>query len=337
MSWQSQLNGDPLSWLLESDSVGVRYLALRDLGAGRKDRSELERSREAAYAAGPMAGILKHIQDGGYWIHAGPGYSPKYRSTVWTLILLAQLGAEGRHDKRVARACAYFLDHAFLPGGQISNSDTPASTIDCLQGNMLWALVTMGCQDERLARAYEWMARTVTGEGMAPASDRKAERRYYAAKCGPLFACGANGRLPCAWGATKVLLAFGVWPAAKRTALIKRAIQQGADFLLNTDPATARYPSRDKDKPSDAWWKFGFPVFYVTDILQVVEAMVGIGLAKDPRLENALEFIRSKQDAQGRWALEHDYAGRARGNFGRKDEPNPWVTLRALRVLKATY
>jgi hypothetical protein len=31
MSAQSQLNGDTLTWLLESDIPGVRYLALRDL------------------------------------------------------------------------------------------------------------------------------------------------------------------------------------------------------------------------------------------------------------------------------------------------------------------
>ncbi|MBT4457569.1 MAG: nitrogen fixation protein NifH, partial [Anaerolineae bacterium] len=31
MSWQEQLNGDTLSWLLEHDEPGVRYLAMRDL------------------------------------------------------------------------------------------------------------------------------------------------------------------------------------------------------------------------------------------------------------------------------------------------------------------
>ena len=37
MSWQDQLKGDSLSWLLETESPEVRYLALRDLlerGAG---------------------------------------------------------------------------------------------------------------------------------------------------------------------------------------------------------------------------------------------------------------------------------------------------------------
>ena len=31
MSWQTQLRGDSISWLLESENPGVRYLAMRDL------------------------------------------------------------------------------------------------------------------------------------------------------------------------------------------------------------------------------------------------------------------------------------------------------------------
>ena len=31
MSWQTQLRGDSVSWLLQSGSPNVRYLALRDL------------------------------------------------------------------------------------------------------------------------------------------------------------------------------------------------------------------------------------------------------------------------------------------------------------------
>jgi len=31
MYWVNQLKGDSLSWLLEEDQPGVRYLALRDL------------------------------------------------------------------------------------------------------------------------------------------------------------------------------------------------------------------------------------------------------------------------------------------------------------------
>ena len=253
---------------------------------------------------------------------------------MWSLSLLAQLGASAQCDERIGRACAYLSDTALTPLGQFTASGAPSGTADCLQGNMCQALAALGYDDPRLDLAFEWMARSVTGEGVAPASDRQAEVRYYAGKCGPLFACGSNDKLPCAWGAAKVMLAFSQWPAARRTALVERAIAQGVDFLFSCDPATADYPCGYASKPSGNWWKFGFPVFYVTDLLQIVEALVGLGYGDDPRLANALALVRAKQDSQGRWALEYDYTGKTWVDFGPKKQPNKWVTLRALRALK---
>jgi hypothetical protein len=335
MSWQDQLKGDFLSWLLETESPGVRYLALRDLLERPANDSELGAALKTAHTHGPIAAILAEMDKTGYWVEPGPGYNPKYRSTVWSVILLAQLGATLEKDKRIACACTYLLDHALTLGGQFTTSGAPSGTADCLQGNLCWALLELGCDDPRLEIAFEWMARSVTGEGVAPSKERQATVRYYAGKCGPTFACGSNNRLPCAWGAAKVMLAFGKWPKKRRTPLIRRAIQQGIDFLFSTDPAQADYPSGFSNKPSRNWWKFGFPVFYVTDLLQIVEASVSLGYGGDPRLSNAVSLIREKQDAQGRWPLEYDYTGKTWVNFGAKKRPNKWVTLRALRVLKA--
>ncbi len=306
MSWKEQLKGDSLTWLLEHESPGVRYLALRDLAALPKDDPELRAARKAAHKSGPIATILAEMDEAGYWVEPGPGYNPKYRSTVWSIIMLAQLGACIEEDKRLARACSYLLDHALTAGGQWSASGAPSGTADCLQGNLCWALVELGCDDPRLEAAFEWMARSVTGEGIAPAEDRHAPVRYYAGKCGPMFACGSNNKLPCAWGAVKVMTALGRQPAKRRTPPIKRAIKQGVDFLFSTDPAQAGYPAGWSAKPSTSWRKFGFPVFYVTDVLQIVEALVALGYGRDPRLSNALALVREKQDAQGRWSLEYD-------------------------------
>ena len=189
--------------------------------------------------------------------------------------------------------------------------------------------------DPRLDAAYEWMARSVTGEGVAPVEEKGEGLRYYAYKCGPNFTCGANDKLPCAWGAIKVLLAFGKLPHERRSPLIEIAIEQGVDFLFSADPAKADYPSGLSDKPSGNWWKFGFPVFYVTDLLQNVEALVQLGYGGDSRLRHALGIIREKQDGQGRWPLEYSYAGKTWVDFGPKKQPNKWVTLRALRVLNS--
>ena len=334
MSWQNQLKGDSITWLLESDSPDVRYLALRDLMDKTKE-TDLSTAREAAHQGGPIAVILDNMNEKGYWAKEGPGYLPKYRSTVWALIMLAQLGASAKQDERIALACSYLFDHALTTGGQISMSGTPSGTIDCLQGNMCWALTELGYDDSRLEQAYKWMARSVTGEGVAPVHEKEATLRFYAGKCGPVFCCGANNKMPCAWGAAKVMLAFSVLPKERRTPLIERAIQQGVDFLFSVDPAEATYPSGLSDKPSSNWWKFGFPVFYVTDILQIVEALVGLGYGHDPRLANALSLVREKQDEAGRWPLEYSYTGKTWVDFGSKKEPNQWVTLRALRVLRA--
>jgi hypothetical protein len=130
------------------------------------------------------------------------------------------------------------------------------------------------------------------------------------------------------------MLAFSKLPPERRTPLIARAIEHGVEFLLNVDPATADYPTGWSDEPSGNWWRSGFPVFYVTDLLQNVEALAYLGYGDDPRLANALTVIREKQDAQGRWLLEYDYAGKTWIDVGLKKQPNKWVTYRALRVLK---
>lgn len=334
MDWQELLMGDPLAWLLEPEAPGVRYLALRDLSNRREDDPELWAARRAAHSHGPIPKVLAAMEPEGYWVQPGPGYNPKYRSSVWAVILLAQLGASAEEDERINSACDYLLEHALTPGGHFTASGAPSGTVDCLQGNLCWALCELGCRDSRLDSAFEWMARSVTGERVAPAGTRGAEVRYYAGNCGPTFACGSNNKLPCAWGAVKVMGAFGALPATDRTPLIRRAIEQGAAFLLTGEPAQAGYPNGYNEKPSGNWWKFGFPIFYVTDLLQNVEVLARLGYGGDSCLAGAFALIREKQDENGRWPLEYSYEGKTWVDFGPKKAMNKWVTLRAMRALK---
>lgn len=334
MDWKNQLKSDPTNWLLEMENPGVRYLAMRDMMDIPADDDELIEARHLAHIQGPIAKILDKMDPEGYWARPGPGYTAKYRSTAWTLIMLAQLGACVCEDERIRRGCEYLMEHSFMPGGQFTVYGNPSSTIDCLQGNLCWALLELGYEDPRLQVAYEWMARTVTGEGMATRTNKDAELRYYAYKCGPVFACGPNYGQSCSWGAAKVMLAFGKLPPEQCTPLIKKAVREGVDFLFSIDPVTADWPTRLGDKPSRNWWKFGFPVFYITDLLQVVEALVVLGYGNDPRLLSSLELIRQKQDDNGAWMLEYDYIGKTWVSFGEKKQPNKWVTERAMRVLK---
>ncbi|HEX9076491.1 MAG TPA: nitrogen fixation protein NifH [Anaerolineae bacterium] len=323
----------PLQWLVEPEDPGVRYLALRDLV--ETGEAELAAARRAAHSSGPIANVLAKMKKEGYWEKPGAGYYPKYTGTVWSIILLSQLGASLEMDERIARAFDYVLEHALTKDGHFTVNGMASGTADCLQGNLCAALTDLGCEDPRLDMAFEWLARSVTGEGVAPMRDKTAAVRYYAGKCGPGFACGSNNKQPCAWGGVKVMLALGKLPKKKKTRLIKSAIQAGVDFLFSRDPAQADYPSGYSSKPSGNWWKFGFPVFYVTDLLQNVEALTALGYGADPRLAHAWDTIREKQDARGCWSMEYDYTGKTWVDFGPKRQPNKWVTWRAARVLKS--
>jgi hypothetical protein len=322
----------PLDWLLEPEDAGVRYLALRDIV--KTSPGELAEARKKAHSEGPISLVLSKMNKEGYWEQPGAGYYPKYTGTVWSIILLGQLGASARMDGRISAVCSYLLDNTLVKGGQFSMNGLPSGTADCLQGNLCAALLDLEFEDPRLDRAFEWMARSVTGEGIAPMTDKTAPVRYYAGKCGPDFACGSNNKLPCAWGSVKVMLAFSKLAEGERTPLIDSAIKRGVDFLFSKDPAKADYPCGYAAKPSQNWWKFGFPIFYITDLLQNVETLAGLGYGKDSRLKNALDLIRQKQDKQGRWLLEYDYQGKTWLDFGPKKQPNKWVTLRALKVLQ---
>ncbi len=332
--WEDEVSVEVRRWLLEKDDPSVRVLTLRDLEWREQENTALRQAQQEAHARGKIAEILEHMHPDGYWLEEGAGYYKKYRSTVWSLISMAQLGGSAGMDERIQRACSYYLSQALTEHGQFTVNGRPSTTADCLQGNMCASLLDLGYEDERLVKAFEWMARSVTGEGVAPMGSRDAELRYYSGKIGPDFKCGANNKLGCAWGAVKVMLAFSKLAEEKRTPLIERAIERGVAFLFSVDPASAQYPCGYSQKPSGNWWKFGFPVFYITDLLQLAEALVGLGYGNDPRLANTLQLIREKRDVDGRWALELAYSGKMWVDYGEKKKPNPWVTLRALRVLK---
>ena len=334
MSWQDYLKGDTISWLLEPDDPGARYLAMRDILELPVDDVDFVAPQELAHQKGPIAGFLAAMNDAGYWVKAGPGYNPKYRGSVWSIIALAQLGGSAAVDERIRKGCRYLLDHNLTENDQFTYTGAPSGAVDCIHGNLCAAMLDLGIDDPRLEKAFEWMARSVTGEGLASAEDKTAPLRYYAMNCGPGFACGYNNKLPCAWGGMKVMLAFSKLPEERRTPLIRRAIQRGVDFFLGVDPATAGYPHGWSCKPSQNWWKFGFPVFYVSDVLQIVEVLARLGYGNDPRMANALNIVREKQDKDGRWSLEYDYTGKTWVEFGIKKQPNKWVSLRAVRALK---
>jgi hypothetical protein len=327
------LRADPLSWLLDEREPAVRHLALRQLFDRPADDPDVVDALAAAMRSDPIAGILVAMDPAGWWARPGSGYLPKYTSTIWQIVFLDQLGADGT-DPRIHTACAYVIDHAqtsnggFGALGPVGARPAPSTAIHCLNGNLLRALIGFGwLDDERVGRSIDWQAAAITGEG---------EIRFYKSSLpGPGFRCGANDGQPCAWGATKAVLALARIPVDRRSPDVQRAIDAGLAFLLSRDPAKADYPMGwGNTRPNGSWFKLGFPSGYVTDVLQVLEAICEAGGAGDPRLGPAIDWVLAQQDDQGRWANRYAYAGKMIRDIDVPGQPSRWVTLRACRVLK---
>ena len=142
--------------------------------------------------------------------------------------------------------------------------------------------------------------------------------------------------MPCAWGAIKALHALSRIPPQQRDPHVQQAVEQSAGFLLSRDPAVADYPAGwGNTRPNGSWFKLGFPSGYVSDVLQNLEALCEAGYVADPRLRPAIEWLLSKQDAQGRWKNEYAYNRKTWMDFERQGAPSKWVTLRACHVIRS--
>jgi hypothetical protein len=83
-----------------------------------------------------------------------------------------------------------------------------------------------------------------------------------------------------------------------------------------------------------------FPGFYWPDFVDVLLILTALG-CQDPRMEDAIAYLRKKQARDGTWKLQRTYNERSKHDtfpvvipLGTRGAPSKWVTLRALIVLK---
>ncbi len=109
------------------------------------------------------------------------------------------------------------------------------------------------------------------------------------------------------------------------------ARRRGEEYLLERR-LMRRKSTGEVVKP--AWLQFSFPLRWHYDVLRALDYFRAAGDAPDARLDEAIALLRSKQQPDGTWRLEHTHAGQV--HFALEDgdgTPSRWNTLRALRVL----
>lgn len=104
----------PIPWLLESDDPSVRFSTLTELLGSSPDSSEAAAARRDIMSRGVVPLILAAQGEDGHWEGRDRFYTAKYQGTVWQLLILAELGADGS-DERVRRGCEAVLGDPASP------------------------------------------------------------------------------------------------------------------------------------------------------------------------------------------------------------------------------
>jgi len=158
VNWKDKLKENPIPWLLERDTTqpAIRYYTLRDILGRDEHDSEVKAAKAAIMTSGPVPVILE-----GYWDKPGFSFRPKYRRTEYTLINMAQLGADGA-DPRIRAGCEILLSRYIDSNGGLSFTGTPSDFNHCTAGIMRATLIDFGwLNDQRLPTAMEWLAQTI--------------------------------------------------------------------------------------------------------------------------------------------------------------------------------
>ncbi len=136
-------------------------------------------------------------------------------------------------------------------------------------------------------------------------------------------------------GGIKPLIAFSMIPEPERGKEIREIIEQEVKIYLENEIFMYLKDKRGEKKAKAGWTRFGFPLFYQSDALEVLDTLTRLGV-KDERMDRALDLVVSKQ-SDGRWNLENTFNGKMWVDIEEKGNASKWVTLKAVRVLKRVY
>ena len=350
-SWQDLLSKSPVEWLLEKEDPSIRYFTLLELLDKEETDTEVKKAKAAIPTSKLVSKIFSKQQPEGYWESRESPYHPKYKSTYWQIMMLAQLGVD-KTDKRVQEACEYVLNLQLTEGGFSSYTrkralqeyewmrtrthlkeklqpepETWAQSLEtehqysCLTGNVCASMLRMGYEaDSRLKKALNWLVEVQNRDG--------------GWLC-PYWKAHIKDTHGCFYGTICPLEAFSEVPQGQPTPEMKQTIEKGAEFLLMHRLYKADH--HDYKVINRQWLKFSFPWFYGYHVLRGLLVLTKLGYTEDERLEDAVELLIQKRRPNGTWLLEGAPTGRMQTNIEAVGKPSKWITLNALRVVKRLH
>ncbi len=300
------------SWLLDPGNPTIRFRTLTDL----LDRPTVDPNVSAAKTAlplyQPLTQLLAAQKSGGYWVQRDY-YIPKHYSTFWVLSVLADLGLTNENE-HIRRGCEFLFAHQREDGSFCRRRRVAGRGIlweehaePCTHARIVRFLIQFGYgSDHRTRSAIEWLLATQREDAMW--------------LC--VWKCQQRGCLR----ATHDFLRLAALDAQVASLpATTRAAQAVLGLLL--EPGMGRY------HVGDSWQVLQYPYFGY-GVISTLDALARLKFGLDhPKIDRAVDFLMSRQLPGGGWALDQTVSHPPL-DFGGPGEPNPWLTLDALIVLR---
>ncbi len=306
------LPGDPIPWLLEPENPPVRYWTLRDLLDRPADEPEVQVARAAIAAYPSVAELLAAQKRDGYWVQRDY-YLPKHYGTFWVLSMLADLGltAENEH---IQRGCEFMFTFQRENGAFCRRRRVVGQGLvwkddagPCTHARIVRFLMQFGYGDDpRTRAAVNWLLTTQREDGM--------------------WDCHPSMRYGCLRATHDVLCVAALDAEMAGHPAIAHAATAVCSLLMQ-----ARMSRYHVGIP---WTTLQYPYFDYS-LVATLHALARLGHTRaQPEIQAALDYLSSRQLPDGTWPLDH-VPYRLPLDVGQPGEANKWVTLDALRAIKA--
>ncbi len=300
-----------IDWLLKGD-VSIQYLTKKYLL--NEAVNELEKLRKRIATEGWGKAYLDQRKETGHW--GVDFYLPKWINSHYTLLDLRYLEIEPVAP--IQETIQLILENCKQPDGSINESRVPRSGDICVNGMFLNYASFFGTPEKDLYSVIDYLLANIMPDGGFNCEAKRTGSAHSSMH-------------------TTISVLEGIWEFLKagyqyrREDLVK-AKKDGEEFLLMHRLYKSDKTGEIIDKK---WTMLSFPSRWRYDILRALLYFTDSGAPYDPRMDDALDIIQSKQKADGTWPVQAKHPGQVHFDIEKTGEPSRFNTLRALRVLRA--
>lgn len=326
-----------VAWLLQSSDPSVRFFALTELKGAPLNSKEAVSAQKLILTGPRVKALLASQQrDGGFGVHP----YQKWTGAHWRLVSLIELGIPEKFPPAVRATnlvLKWLLDEPHL--SNVPRINGLYRRCASQEGNALGVCSRLGiANDVRVKQLAESLVEWQWPDG-GWNCDRRTEAHH----------SSFNESLPPLWGLIEYCNAVD-----DKRARVSR--DKAVEFLLKH--RVFKSCRTDEERPPETFHskmyrmvhritELHYPPYWHYDFLQALIVLQRAGRLGDSRTADAIDLLQSKRGKDGLWKPEGYYWSMKRKtkaklavsnveivDWGRAG-PNEFITLNALRVLKA--